>query len=187
MDIQELIERLVQQQPIEYKELPSIPLYMDQITTFLEERMRDGTGAGEERRPTKTMINNYTKAGVLPPPEKKKYSREHVLLLILLCQMKPTLSIADIGKFTAQLRQTAGSAAELRQFYEQFLKLDRECRTSFYAMIEQQYQQIRASLGEQGMEKQAALMYALLLADHAAEEKRLAELILDQERSETDS
>ena len=54
-------------------------------------------------------------------------------------------------------------------------------------MIEQQYQQIRASLGEQGMEKQAALMYALLLADHAAEEKRLAELILDQERSETDS
>lgn len=183
MDIQGLIERLVQQQPIEYKELPSIPLYMDQITTFLEERMSDGTGFGEERRPTKTMINNYTKAGVLPAPEKKKYSREHVLLLILLCQLKPTLSIADIGKFTAQLRQIAGAPEELKQFYEQFLKLEREWRTSFYALIEQQYQQIESALEAQGAgETQAALMYALLLADHAAEEKRLAELILDEQK-----
>ena len=58
MDVQEMIERLVLCQPIEYKELPSISLYMDQVITFLEERLRSAVGEEEEKSPTKTMINH---------------------------------------------------------------------------------------------------------------------------------
>ena len=176
MDVQEMIERLVLCQPIEYKELPSISLYMDQVITFLEERLRSAVGEEEEKSPTKTMINHYTKLGILPPPEKKKYSREHLLLLILMWRMKPVMNISDIGIFTSQFLERLSLEEEQKTFYETFLKMEREMRTSLYAGIEQQFAQVKKDLGQQ--EGEAALMYALLLADHAAEEKRLAELIL---------
>ena len=176
MDVQEMIERLVLCQPIEYKELPSISLYMDQVITFLEERLRSAVGEEEEKSPTKTMINYYTKLGILPPPEKKKYSREHLLLLILMWRMKPVMNISDIGIFTSQFLERLSLEEEQKTFYETFLKMEREMRTSLYAGIEQQFAQVKKDLGQQ--EGEAALMYALLLADHAAEEKRLAELIL---------
>lgn len=57
--------------------------------------------AGSKRYPddkilTKTMINNYTKNHLLPPSDKKKYSREHVFLLIMIYYLKNMLSISDI-------------------------------------------------------------------------------------------
>ncbi len=176
MDVQEMIERLVLCQPIEYKELPSIPLYMDQVITFLEERLRSSVGDEEGKSPTKTMINNYTKLGILPPSEKKKYSREHLLLLILMWRMKPVMNISDIGIFTSKLLQELPEEEDQKNFYNAFLEMEREMRTSLYAEIERQFEQVKKDLGQQ--DENAALMYALLLADHAAEEKRLAELIL---------
>ena len=79
MEIAQLIDQLAAEQPLEYKDLPSIPLYMDQVTTLLEGRICPGTEPGEGKHPAKTLINSLTKSGVLPPPEKKKYSREHLL------------------------------------------------------------------------------------------------------------
>ena len=122
------------------------------------------------------MINHYTKLGILPPPEKKKYSQEHLLLLILMWRMKPVMSISDIGIFTSQFRERLSKEEEQKTFYEAFLKMERELRTSLYAGIEQQFEQVKKELGQQ--EGEAALIYALLLAYHAAEERRLAELIL---------
>ena len=180
MNIQELIDRLVVQQPIEYKDWPAIPLYMDQVTTLLESRMYTSEEEAEGKSPTKTMINNYTKAGVLPPSDKKKYSREHLLLLILMWKMKPVLNMKDIGTFTTHLQENMETAADLKEFYEEFLKMEREVRTSMYAAIDDHYEHICKSLKVENGDERAALMYALLLADHAAEEKRMAELILEQ-------
>ncbi len=44
------------------------------------------------------MINNYVKLGIMPAPEKKKYSREHLAYLIVICVLKQVYSISDIGK-----------------------------------------------------------------------------------------
>ena len=180
MDIQELIDRLVVQQPIEYKELPAIPLYMDQVTTLLESRMYNTGEEAEGKSPTKTMINNYTKAGGLPPSDKKKYSREHLLLLILMWKMKPVLNMKDIGTFTTHLQDNVGTSKDLKEFYEAFLTMEREMRTSMYAAIEEHYDRICKTLQIESGDERAALMYSLLLADHAGEEKRLAELVLEQ-------
>ena len=58
---------------IKADELPNIGLYMDQVTSFLEERLKNSTrNPGEDKVLTKTMINNYAKNDLLPPPEKKK-------------------------------------------------------------------------------------------------------------------
>lgn len=85
---------------IEYvrpEDIPNIDLYMDQVTTFMDKRLRTTTRyPGEDKILTKTMINNYAKNDLLPPPEKKKYSKEHMLLLIFIYYYKSILSISDI-------------------------------------------------------------------------------------------
>ena len=70
---------------IKSEDIPGIDLYMDQVTTFMDERLKKSArNHGEDKLMTKTMINNYTKNQILPPPEKKKYSREHMLNLIFI-------------------------------------------------------------------------------------------------------
>lgn len=82
---------------IKSEDIPNIDLYMDQVTTFMESRLKKSTRhPGEDKILTKTMINNYAKNDLLPPPVKKKYSKEHVLLLVFIYYYKGILSINDI-------------------------------------------------------------------------------------------
>nr|WP_296482125.1 DUF1836 domain-containing protein [uncultured Acetatifactor sp.] len=84
-------------QYISPEDIPNIDLYMDQITTFMDSRLRSSVRNPEEDKVlTKTMINNYAKNDLLPPPVKKKYSKEHVMLLIFIYYYKGILSINDI-------------------------------------------------------------------------------------------
>ena len=81
---------------IKVEDIPQIDLYMDQVTTFMEEHLKDSKRYEEDKVLTKTMINNYAKNKLLPPPEKKRYSREHLLMLIFIYYFKNILSISDI-------------------------------------------------------------------------------------------
>lgn len=76
--------------------IPNIDLYMDQVTTFMEEQLSSSRRHKEDKILTKTMINNYAKNNLLPPPVKKKYSKEHVIVLIFIYYFKNILSIKDI-------------------------------------------------------------------------------------------
>ena len=84
-----------------WDELPEIDLYMDQVTTLLNSKFSDFKRDEEDKLLTKTMINNYTKFKLLPPPEKKKYSRDHIVALAMIYFMKNVISINDIGTITA--------------------------------------------------------------------------------------
>ncbi len=80
-------------------DIPNIDLYMDQVTTLLDKNLRRNWKHNEDEKVmTKTMINNYAKNDLLPPPIKKKYSREHVLMLIFIYYYKGILSINEIQK-----------------------------------------------------------------------------------------
>ena len=57
-------------------DIPNIDLYMDQVTTFMEEQLHSTKRHNDDKILTKTMINNYAKNNLLPPPVKKKYSKE---------------------------------------------------------------------------------------------------------------
>ena len=81
---------------IKPEDIPNIDLYMDQVTTFMEESLRSTKRYTDDKILTKTMINNYAKNNLLPPPVKKKYSREHVLVMIFIYYFKNILSIKDI-------------------------------------------------------------------------------------------
>lgn len=76
--------------------IPNIDLYMDQITTFMDDQLEMSKRREDDKLLTKTMINNYTKNDLLPPPVKKKYSKEHLLCLIFIYYLKNILCISDI-------------------------------------------------------------------------------------------
>ena len=70
---------------ISLEDIPNIDLYMDQVTTFMDSKLKNTTRyPSEDKILTKTMINNYAKNDLLPPPVKKKYSKEHMILLIMI-------------------------------------------------------------------------------------------------------
>ena len=57
---------------IKADDIPNIDLYMDQVTTFMNEHLKGSKRYEEDKVLTKTMINNYAKNKLLPPPEKKR-------------------------------------------------------------------------------------------------------------------
>lgn len=77
-------------------DIPNIDLYMDQVTTFMDKQMASSKCYEEDKVLTKTMINNYAKNNLLPSPEKKKYTKEHLLVLTFIYYFKSFLSIKDI-------------------------------------------------------------------------------------------
>ena len=92
----DLLEKLKSIDYVKPEEIPNIDLYMDQVTSFMDEQLATSKRHDEDKLLTKTMINNYTKNNLLPPPNKKKYSKDHVLTLILIYYFKNILSISDI-------------------------------------------------------------------------------------------
>lgn len=90
---------------IKPEDIPNIDLYMDQVTTFMEESLSATKRYEDDKILTKTMINNYAKNNLLPPPVKKKYSKEHVLVMIFIYYFKNILSIKDIETLLAPLTE----------------------------------------------------------------------------------
>ena len=78
------------------EDIPSIELYMDQVTTFMDRYLSKNKRTEEDKTLTKAMINNYTKNDLLPPPNKKRYSKEHIILLIYIYYFKNVVTINDI-------------------------------------------------------------------------------------------
>lgn len=107
------------------EDIPNIDLYMDQITTFMDTELKNSTRFEGDKIFTKTMINNYSKNDLLPPSSKKKYSRNHMILLIYIYYLKNFMSISDIKSLLAPLKD---------HFYDD----DREL--SFYDIYEEIYQ-----------------------------------------------
>lgn len=119
------VERLVQEvcdsfNVIAADEIPKIDLYMDQVLTFMGDRLRSATRDPEnDKILTKTMINNYVKNKVLIPPVKKKYGTDHILILMVIYYMKNFLAIDDIQKIISPVagkyaRPTTRSAKKRR-------------------------------------------------------------------------
>ncbi len=95
-DLRKVLSSLSKLNYINPDAIPDIPLYMDQVTTFMEEQLSSYKRFEDDKTLTKTMINNYAKNNLIPPPEKKKYNKKHMLLLIFIYYFKNFLSISDI-------------------------------------------------------------------------------------------
>ncbi len=121
------------------EDIPNIDLYMDQVTTFMEEHLGCFKRFEDDKILTKTMINNYAKNDLLPPPEKKKYSKDHVLILTFIYYFKSFLSINDIKTLTSQLTDGFFHSKEdvnIEQIYSEILKHVPSLKESFKVDVE---------------------------------------------------
>lgn len=96
--LKELLGKLTKLKYIKPGDVPNINLYMDQVTTFMDEHLSDSKRHEDDKILTKTMINNYTKNNLLPAPDKKKYSKNHLYILAFIYYYKSILPISDIQK-----------------------------------------------------------------------------------------
>jgi hypothetical protein len=170
---------------IEVEDIPNIDLYMDQVTTFMDKCLAQYKRYDDDKVLTKTMINNYTKAKIFPAPVKKKYSRTHLMLLIMIYHLKSVLSIKDIGiLFQSALKETNKAKQErmIESIYRGFISLQKQTITylagaadgkpdeSFYG---------KESILKYSDDEEKRIMMTLALAIRANTEKQLAEKVLD--------
>lgn len=123
------------------EDIPNIDLYMDQVTTFMDSQLSSTKRHVEGKILTKTMINNYAKNNLLPPPIKKKYSKEHLLVLIFIYYFKNILSIRDIETLLRPITDDAfssDSTLDMTKLYEEICAMEK-------AQIEPLQQDIRAA------------------------------------------
>ncbi len=97
-EIKEIFENRSYQKDLMLTDIPDIDLYIDQITTLFENKLGCSKRTSEDKILTKTMVNNYSKEGILRPVKGKKYDKEHILQMSMIYLMKQTLSIQDIKK-----------------------------------------------------------------------------------------
>lgn len=124
--MQSILESLGRIDYIKPEELPDVDLYVDQVTTLLQERLKNTRRNPEDKVMTKTMINNYAKNNLLPSPVKKRYSKNHLMMLIFIYYFKSILSINDIDKLLkpmSELYFDENPVLKLEQIYKEAFKL----------------------------------------------------------------
>jgi hypothetical protein len=94
--IDEIIKYFHSLNYIKSDDIPNLDLYMDQVTGFMERNLDPIKRHHDDKALTKTMINNYAKNKLLPSPEKKRYNRDHMLILLFIYYYKGTLSLQDL-------------------------------------------------------------------------------------------
>lgn len=92
-DLSSLLECLRRQRPVEWEQLPDFALYMDQVLSYMD---RQVIRFDEDDGLTAAMVNNYTKSGLVPRAEGKKYNRDHLAYLTAICVLKHVMSTKDM-------------------------------------------------------------------------------------------
>lgn len=169
--VRQLARELADAPQIRREEIPDLEIYMDQLTTYLDRRL--GFYNREEGVPfvTRSMVNNYSKAGVLPPPVSKRYNRVHVMVLSLVCQLKRLFTIQDLGRLLAP---TGGEEQGADALYRLFLTAQRQAFEEAPALVD--------PLLDAAGEGDEALAKAALVAQLAVRAQRdllLAQRVLD--------
>ncbi|MBQ8993318.1 MAG: DUF1836 domain-containing protein [Turicibacter sp.] len=79
-----------------FNELPTIPLYKDQVISYVEEVLKPLNLNPNEKLLTPTMLNNYVKQRVVTPPVGRRYTERHLAYLIVVCLFKQVYSLTEI-------------------------------------------------------------------------------------------
>ena len=110
----DLKRRLEQERPADWRELPDIALYMDQIISYLPRQLIHFDDSEEL---TSAMVNNYIKEGLVPRAAGKRYGPIHLGYLTAVCALKKVLSVRDMGILIAAGEARDKTPEELYQYF----------------------------------------------------------------------
>ena len=119
------------------EDIPTIDLYIDQILNLISERLKDGSERYHDRQLTKTMINNYSKEGLITPVKGKKYNKEQILQMLMVYTLKSTLSIGEIKRLLNGMYDVESFNGEcLTNFYDRYLLIKDENKNAAFGVID---------------------------------------------------
>lgn len=179
------------------EDIPNIDLYVDQVTTFMDTHLSHTKRSDDDKILTKTMINNYTKNNVLPSPDKKKYSKDHILSLIFIYYFKSFLSIGDISSILNPITDEYFNNQDGKNFsdvYQEIFSLQNEESKALIREIFQKYNRTKKAFSDAPEEDQEMLQKFALICSLSFDvyiKKMMIEKIIDNDLSpksdETDS
>ncbi|OLN23648.1 hypothetical protein BTO30_03510 [Domibacillus antri] len=170
----ELLNKLHFENQLTPDDIPNIDLYMDQVIQLFEHTFNSSTRNEEEKVLTKTMINNYAKGKLLFPIKQKKYSKEHLLLISLIYQLKGTLSINDIKTTLNGINENINEI-DIDSFYRQYLDIAQSNVAHFKEDVTSRLTEIKADTKE--LEQ---VLHILSLVHMSNMYRKTAEKLVDQ-------
>ncbi len=171
---------------IKLEEIPGIDLYMDQVTTFMENHLSSSKRHPEDKVLTKTMINNYAKNHLLPPPVKKKYSREHILMLTFIYYFKNIMSINDIQVLLGPIAEEffpGNGSLKLTEVYQEIMDLELEQIEPLIKDVTRKFNKARSSFSDADEKEQDFLQkfaFICMLSFDVYVKKQVIENLIDQ-------
>ncbi len=100
----------------DYKSLPSVPLYMEQVIMYINDILAP-LSTGDKNKLTSFMVNNYVKAGMIRAPEKKKYTNDHLGYLLAVSCLKDVLSMTDLSLLIEMDSHVSSDKSVLYRFF----------------------------------------------------------------------
>lgn len=123
-ELNSIVSDALDEADLESKDIPTIDLYVDQIINLISERLKDGSDRYHDRQLTKTMINNYSKEGLITPVKGKKYDKEQIVQMLTIYTLKSTLSINEIKRLLYGLYSVEDfDGEELTRLYDRHLEI----------------------------------------------------------------
>lgn len=183
--LKSILEHISDLDYIKTADIPNIELYMDQVTTFMDSQMASSKRYTDDKVLTKTMINNYAKNHLLPSPNKKKYSKEHVLMLIFIYYFKSFLSISDIQALLTPLADRyfqKEDGLNVEDLYNEVFGMEKEQVEYLKKDLMEKYQTASQSFAEaEEKDREFLTMFSFicLLSFDVYMKKQLIESIID--------
>ena len=187
-DYDKIIEKCGIEQQLELKDIPEIDLYMDQVIQLFEKKFEKAKRYDDEKILTKTMINNYAKGKLFYPIKNKKYSKEHIILISLIYQLKGSLTIKDIKSILDPLNKwTSEEDFPLDDFYESYLSLANNNVTYVKNNIMEINKDVKnkvTSISEEGNHYLERLLTIIAFVQMSNMYRKIAETLVDEIKEE---
>ena len=152
----EIIARATNDADLTSSEIPNLDLYIDQILTLVAEKNALSSPRYAENHLTKTMINNYSKEGLIMPVKGKKYTKEHILQMLLIYSLKNTLSIGEIHRLLEGVYREGFDGATLCECYDGYVEMKKETRRRAEASVD-------SLIGDEGLDLSDSKDFCLAL------------------------
>jgi hypothetical protein len=179
-NINEFINELSLESNLQIDDIPEIDLYMDQVIQLFENKYSGSKRNEEEKVLTKTMINNYAKGKLFFPIKNKKYSKEHIILISLIYQLKGALSISDIKSTLGGVNEkVVKKEIDLEAFYNSYLHIHTKNLESFHEEIKQHSVEVSEGIGEMDDPQLEQILLIASLANISNMYRRAAEKLID--------
>ncbi len=119
--LSEWLEECAKSELPSFKELPSVPLYMEQVISYVNSTLSALLNDKDALSLTSFMVNNYVKAKIIKEPDRKKYNEEHLGYLLAISFLKRTLTMSELSLLIQMDSDASSDKSALYRFFSSML------------------------------------------------------------------